>query len=122
MASASQQQYRPRVLISNDDGITAPGLVALAEAIRLDGFAAFSVSAPSGERSAQSHCISIGKHLHAWELPVPGADEAFAVDGTPADSVSARSENDCWLAAWAGLHALPLSPTTAVFPHQPPCR
>lgn len=85
MAAASP--HRPRILISNDDGITAPGLVALAEALRLDGFAAFSVSAPSGERSAQSHCISIGKHLHAWELPVAGADEAFAVDGTPADSV-----------------------------------
>ncbi|PRW58362.1 5 -nucleotidase [Chlorella sorokiniana] len=76
----------PRVLISNDDGITAPGLTALAAAIRADGFCTFVVSAPAGERSAQSHSISVGKHLHAWELPVAGAEEAWAVDGTPADS------------------------------------
>lgn len=78
---------KPRVLISNDDGITAPGLTALASALSADGFCTFSVSAPAGERSAQSHCISIGKHLHTWELPVEGAEEAYAVDGTPADSV-----------------------------------
>ncbi|EFN59368.1 hypothetical protein CHLNCDRAFT_137835 [Chlorella variabilis] len=78
---------KPRILISNDDGITAPGLLALAAALHCDGFATFSVSAPSGERSAQSHCISVGKHLHAWQLEVEGAEEAFAVDGTPADSV-----------------------------------
>lgn len=64
-------------------GITAPGLLALAAALHCDGFATFSVSAPSGERSAQSHCISVGKHLHAWQLEVEGAEEAFAVDGTP---------------------------------------
>lgn len=31
--------------------------------------------------------VQIGKHLHAFELPVEGAEEAWAVDGTPADSV-----------------------------------
>jgi hypothetical protein len=67
-------------------GITAPGLRALAAAIQRDGFCTFSVSAPAGERSAQSHCISIGKHLHAWELPVEGAEEACAVDGTPGEA------------------------------------
>lgn len=61
----------------------APGLTALAAAIQADGFCTFAVSAPAGERSAQSHCISVGKHLHAWELPVEGAEEAWAVDGTP---------------------------------------
>ncbi|KAL4430827.1 hypothetical protein ABPG75_006083 [Micractinium tetrahymenae] len=78
---------KPRVLLSNDDGITAPGLRALAAALNADGFCTFAVSAPSGERSAQSHCITVGKHLHTWELPVEGAEEAYAVEGTPADSV-----------------------------------
>ncbi|KAL4418992.1 hypothetical protein ABPG77_000857 [Micractinium sp. CCAP 211/92] len=78
---------KPRVLLSNDDGITAPGLRALAAALSADGFCSFCVSAPSGERSAQSHCITVGKHLHTWELPVEGAEEAYAVEGTPADSV-----------------------------------
>jgi hypothetical protein len=64
-------------------GITAPGLRALAAALHQDGFCTFAVSAPAGERSAQSHCITVGKHLHAWQLDVEGAEEAFAVDGTP---------------------------------------
>ncbi|KAI3433656.1 hypothetical protein D9Q98_003465 [Chlorella vulgaris] len=78
---------KPRLLISNDDGITAPGLRALTAALHQDDFCTFAVSAPAGERSAQSHCISIGKSLHAWSLDVEGAEEAYAVDGTPADSV-----------------------------------
>ncbi|KAL4859516.1 5'-nucleotidase SurE 1 [Chlorella vulgaris] len=78
---------KPRLLISNDDGITTPGLRALTAALHQDGFCTFAVSAPAGERSAQSHCISIGKSLHAWSLDVEGAEEAYAVDGTPADSV-----------------------------------
>lgn len=79
---------KPRILISNDDGVTAPGLVALTQALNSsNAFCSFTVCGPSGERSAQSHCISIGKHLHAFNIDVPGAEEAFAVDGSPADSV-----------------------------------
>lgn len=78
---------KPRVLISNDDGVTAPGLIALTAAIHQGDFCDFVVSGPLGERSAQSHCISISKCLHAFEISIEGAQEAFAVDGTPADSV-----------------------------------
>lgn len=49
---------RPRVLISNDDGVTAPGLTALAAALHAADFCDFCVSGPLGERSAQSHCIT----------------------------------------------------------------
>lgn len=45
------------------------------------------VCAPSGERSAQSHAITLGRYMSAAPTDVPGAVEAFAVDGTPADSV-----------------------------------
>lgn len=85
-------------------GITAPGLRALAAAVHADGFATFAVSAPAGERSAQSHCISVGKHLHAWELPVEGAEEAYAVDGTPG-----ASETGVFKAVAGCLHHLPRS-------------
>lgn len=78
---------KPRVLISNDDGVVAPGLRALARELHAQDFCDYSVCGPSGERSAQSHCITIGKHLHAFNIQVEGATEAFAVDGTPADSV-----------------------------------
>lgn len=92
-ASPSGGRGLPRILISNDDGISAPGLLALADALHSDQRAGgsdwceFAVSGPSGERSAQSHCITVSAHLHAWPIEVPGATEAYAVDGTPADSV-----------------------------------
>jgi 5'-nucleotidase len=75
------------VLISNDDGVTAPGLVALAAALHAANCCEFAVCGPLGERSAQSHSITIHKHLHVFNISVEGAAEAFAVDGTPADSV-----------------------------------
>ncbi|KDD73633.1 survival protein SurE [Helicosporidium sp. ATCC 50920] len=78
---------RPRVLLSNDDGVTAPGLVSLAHGLRVADFCDFWMCGPAGERSAQSHSISLRKELHAFPIPVEGAQEAYAVDGTPADSV-----------------------------------
>lgn len=77
----------PRILVSNDDGVAAPGLRALVKELHAAAFCEFAVSGPSGERSAQSHCITVGKHLHAFDIPIEGAAEAYAVDGSPADSV-----------------------------------
>lgn len=76
-----------RILVSNDDGVNAPGLRALARILNMLEGLSFSVSGPVGERSAQSHSISVGKPLHAFDIDVDGAEEACAVDGTPADSV-----------------------------------
>lgn len=70
-----------RILISNDDGISARGLIALAEAIAPLG--EVWVVAPEHEQSATSHSLSlhrplrIRKHQERW----------FGVDGTPADCV-----------------------------------
>ncbi|GLI63968.1 hypothetical protein VaNZ11_007136 [Volvox africanus] len=79
---------RPRLLVSNDDGINAPGIKALvAEIVKAD-FADVYVCAPSGERSAQSHAITLGRYLSCVRADhAPGIIEAYAVDGTPADSV-----------------------------------
>ncbi|PNW77438.1 hypothetical protein CHLRE_10g436500v5 [Chlamydomonas reinhardtii] len=80
---------RPRILISNDDGINAPGIKALvAELVKAD-FADVYVCAPSGERSAQSHAITLGRYLSCvpTEPTTAGVVESYAVDGTPADSV-----------------------------------
>lgn len=72
---------RPLILVSNDDGYTAPGLRRLRQAL-LD-FADVIVCAPSSEQSATSHAISLNRPLRLWE-PEPGI---FTVDGTPADCV-----------------------------------
>jgi 5'-nucleotidase len=70
---------RPLLLISNDDGILAPGIVALAEA--LADLGDVLVVAPDRQRSAQSHAITLDHPLRAQEVR-PGW---WAIDGTPAD-------------------------------------
>jgi 5'-nucleotidase len=72
---------KPLILLSNDDGVRAPGLRALAEA--LDGVGEVFVAAPDRERSAAAHAISLDHPLRAEEV----APKVFAIDGTPVDCV-----------------------------------
>ena len=74
-----------RILVTNDDGITAPGL-AVAEAIAAEiagpGGEVWTV-APEMERSGVSHCISYTRPMRLVEL----GERRFAVEGNPADCV-----------------------------------
>jgi 5'-nucleotidase len=72
---------RPTILLSNDDGIHAAGLRALAK--RLGELGDLVVVAPDRERSATSHAFTLDRPLRCEELE-PGW---FSVDGTPADCV-----------------------------------
>ena len=74
-----------RILISNDDGIQAPGIHALHNAVKDLG--EIHVVAPNGERSAISHGITLTKPLHARPWPPDGPLFGTAVSGTPADCV-----------------------------------
>ena len=76
-----------RILLTNDDGVFAPGIRALAEAFSAAGHGVY-VCAPDRERSAASHSVTIGKPLHAREVDFPGAIRSWAVDGTPSDCAS----------------------------------
>lgn len=78
---------RKNVLISNDDGVSAPGLQALVKELTRQCECNIYICGPFGERSGQSNAITLGKSIHAFEIQVPGTVQAFAVDGTPADSV-----------------------------------
>jgi len=69
------------VLITNDDGIHAPGLRALVHA--MEDFGTVSVVAPSHERSATAQSLTLRQPIF-WEQI---AEREWAVDGTPADSV-----------------------------------
>jgi 5'-nucleotidase len=71
----------PRILLSNDDGIMAPGIRSLAAA--LAGLGELWIVAPDREQSATSHSISLHRPLRMRQL----AEREFAVDGTPTDSV-----------------------------------
>jgi 5'-nucleotidase len=72
---------RPLVLCSNDDGIEAPHLLALASAI--EAFADVLVVAPERQRSAASHAITLHKPLRLTEV----APRRFSLSGTPVDCV-----------------------------------
>lgn len=72
---------RPLFLLSNDDGVHAPGVRELARAVQELGDVV--VVAPHVERSASSHAISIHVPLRIEEIE-PGI---YAVEGTPADCI-----------------------------------
>ena len=74
------------ILISNDDGIFAPGIQALAKAAIAAGHRV-SIFAPDSQRSAASHGLSIGKPLGCKAVEYEDNIPAYAVSGTPADCV-----------------------------------
>lgn len=69
------------ILVSNDDGVSAEGIQALAAALRPLGRVV--IVAPAIDQSAVSHAMSFRKPLRLTQLR---ADE-YAVDGTPGDAV-----------------------------------
>ena len=77
-----------KILITNDDGIDAPGIIRLA-GIALE-FGEVWVVAPAHQRSAASHCITLRDPIEVTEHDFPIKNErlkAFACSGTPADCV-----------------------------------
>ncbi|GIW30792.1 MAG: hypothetical protein KatS3mg071_0966 [Meiothermus sp.] len=73
-----------RILVTNDDGIYSPGLLALAEVAA--AFGEVRVVAPDVEQSAMGQAITITRPLHYRATPMGGL-EAYRVNGTPADCV-----------------------------------
>jgi 5'-nucleotidase len=71
----------PHILLTNDDGIQAEGLHALAAA--LEGFATVSIVAPSREQSGAAQSLTLRQPIVCH----PVAERQWAVDGTPADAV-----------------------------------
>jgi 5'-nucleotidase len=74
-------QEMPHILLTNDDGIQAEGLRALAAA--LEGFATVSIVAPSREQSGAAQSLTLRQPI----ICHPVAERQWAVDGTPADAV-----------------------------------
>ena len=72
---------RPRILVTNDDGIRARGLTLLADALTEVG--EVHVYAPDRERSAVGHGVSLHRPLRVTEV----SPNRFMVDGTPTDCV-----------------------------------
>jgi len=76
-----------RVLLTNDDGISAPGLQAARRALReLDGVEV-EVIAPDSNRSATARSITTRSPLTVEEVGFGDGDVGYATDGTPVDCV-----------------------------------
>lgn len=73
------------ILVTNDDGVHAPGLLCLAEAMARIG--EVLVVAPLSEQSAVGHGISISQPLRVEPVILKNGMQAFGVTGTPADCV-----------------------------------
>ena len=71
----------PTILLTNDDGISAPGLRALRA--RLEGLGGVYVAAPDRERSASAQSITLLEPVFYEQV----AEREWAVAGTPTDAV-----------------------------------
>jgi 5'-nucleotidase len=76
---------RPVILVTNDDGITAPGIRALADAMSRLGDVV--IVAPDSPQSAMGHAITIGKPLRLDKVQVHGEFLGYQCSGTPVDCV-----------------------------------
>jgi 5'-nucleotidase len=74
------------ILVTNDDGVTAPGLLALAQAMRELG--QVSILAPDHNWSASGHVKTLDRPLRVKELTLADGTSALASDGAPSDCVS----------------------------------
>lgn len=73
---------RPRILITNDDGIHSEGIAALENALRDLGDV--YVVAPESEMSGASHSLTLGRPLRIRQID----ERHWTVDGTPTDCVT----------------------------------
>lgn len=92
-------QTRPKILLTNDDGVNSPGLWAAYEA--LSAFSDVTVVAPAVQQSAVGRSISIFEPLRMNELKING-HRAWSVEGRPTDALL------------LGLYALHLEPDLVV--------
>lgn len=76
-----------RVLLTNDDGITAPGLQAVRRALREIEGVEVDVIAPDSNRSATARSITTRSPLTVEEVEFGDGDKGYATDGTPVDCV-----------------------------------
>ncbi len=73
---------KPLILVTNDDGVYAPGILALHEAMQQIGHAV--IIAPERDNSAASHSLTMHRPLRVKKIKT----DVYAIDGTPTDCVT----------------------------------
>lgn len=76
---------KPLILVTNDDGITAPGIRRLVEFMNEIGDVV--VVAPNSPQSGKGHAITINSTLTYEEINLDGPQKDFSLSGTPVDCV-----------------------------------
>ena len=90
-----------RILLTNDDGVGAPGICALVEALAAHGHT-IVVAAPASEQSGMAHALTVHRDIEvrAYQGFGDRAAEAWSIDGTPTDCVKiyleAMAERKNW--------------------------
>ncbi len=74
------------ILVTNDDGVTTPGLLALAQKMRELGDV--SILAPERNWSGGGHVKTLGRPLRVREVKLEDGSKAWASDGAPSDCVA----------------------------------
>jgi 5'-nucleotidase len=93
-AGTGAEQFTPiRVLVSNDDGVAAPGIDVMVEALRAEPNVTVVVSAPAANQSGSGGKTTPGTVVGAKSTTKSGYG-ATAVPGFPADSVNWALDND----------------------------
>jgi len=80
-----EEQREPVILVTNDDGVNAPGIRNLVEAVR--GLGKIVVVAPDKPQSGMGHAITIGVPLRLHKVHLFDGIEAYQCTGTPVDCV-----------------------------------
>ncbi len=83
--STPRKKERPVILITNDDGVTAPGIRNLVESVKDLG--KIVVVAPDKPQSGMGHAITIGVPLRLHPISIFEGIEAWQCSGTPVDCV-----------------------------------
>ncbi len=77
---------RPRILVTNDDGVESRGLLALKQA--LEPMGDVTVVAPETNQSAVGHQKTLMRPLRVRDRILADGSQAYSVDGSPTDAVS----------------------------------
>jgi 5'-nucleotidase len=80
-----QDTTRPLILVTNDDGVTAPGIATLIEVMKTLGDVV--IIAPDKPQSGMGHAITINSTLRINKINVYDVQEQYSCSGTPVDCV-----------------------------------
>jgi 5'-nucleotidase len=90
LSPVGAQQFRQpppyRILVSNDDGVHAPGIAAIAQ--RLQGIGDVFIVAPAENQSAKGHSIVTSEPIVREDLTLPNGLRAIGLTATPASTVN----------------------------------